>query len=122
MADFPPNRFVILHHQLDDSEHFDLMLEHGEGLLTWQIPCRPDFLNYFPMPARRLADHRKAYLTYEGPVSKNRGTVRRVDAGPLVIEEYSDCLCRFQACGQRLSGTFLLEQVRSNDWTLRPIE
>ena len=31
--------------------------------------------------ALRIADHRLAYLEYEGPVSGNRGCVRRLDAG-----------------------------------------
>lgn len=95
------------------------MLEHGEGLLTWQLPCRPDSLDRLPMPARRIADHRKAYLTYEGPVSKNRGAVRRVDAGRLVIQELSDRICRFQVQGDRLFGGFVLEKTEGSDWTLR---
>jgi hypothetical protein len=31
--------------------------------------------------AERLADHRLDYLKYEGPVSGDRGEVRRLDAG-----------------------------------------
>jgi hypothetical protein len=31
--------------------------------------------------AQRIADHRLAYLEYEGPISGGRGTVRRLDGG-----------------------------------------
>ena len=37
-----PSRFVILHHRLDDGEHWDLMLEHGEVLLTGEAQVTPE--------------------------------------------------------------------------------
>jgi hypothetical protein len=41
----------------------------------------------------RLADHRLAYLDYEGEVSDNRGTVTRVAAGEFeLISETTDRL------------------------------
>lgn len=36
-----------------------------------------------------LPPHRRAYLTYEGPVSGGRGVVRRVDAGTVRAELWS---------------------------------
>lgn len=39
---------------------------------------QPHVLN---TPATRIADHRIDYLTYEGPVSNDRGWVRRVREG-----------------------------------------
>ena len=36
--------------------------------------------------ATRLPDHRLAYLEYEGPVSGNRGVVRRIDSGKYEID------------------------------------
>jgi hypothetical protein len=45
-------------------------------LATWQLPCPPERIAAgSSVTARRLADHRRAYLTYEGPVSNNRGRV-----------------------------------------------
>ena len=79
-------RFVVLEHRWG-GVHWDLMLEDGPVLRTWALD-RP------PRPAARgsagqLAEHRLAYLDYEGPVSGDRGTVRRIDRGtfePIVWE------------------------------------
>lgn len=75
-------QFVILRHTLPAgslrSSHFDLMLEHAGQLLTWAIAELP---GETPQPAEELAPHRLDYLTYEGPISSNRGEVQRVVAG-----------------------------------------
>ena len=98
------SRFVILHHQLDDGEHWDLMLEHADILLTWQLSREPVSRACLPISARRIDDHRKAYLDYEGPISGSRGVVRRVDAGAVKIESLSPGRCRFVLSGGRLKG------------------
>lgn len=87
-------RFVILRHELppgaERGSHWDLMLENRGILLTWELPELPPG----PLPAsferlgiRRLPDHRIAYLDYEGPVSNDRGTVKRVDFGEYQLTE-----------------------------------
>ncbi|MFH1109324.1 MAG: DNA polymerase ligase N-terminal domain-containing protein [Planctomycetota bacterium] len=111
-----PDRFVILHHRLDHGEHWDLMLESGDVLLTWQLLRDPTDPAGYPIPARRIGDHRKAYLTYEGPLSRNRGTVRRVDSGAVEFEETTPQYCRFMLGGRRLGGMFLLRQD-AQGWT-----
>ena len=79
MAD-PLLRYVVLRHEGVADPHFDLMLElvEGDALATWRCPA-------WPLTKRvrvtRLADHRREYLTYEGPVSGDRGRVSRVEAG-----------------------------------------
>lgn len=114
------SRFVILHHLLDDSEHWDLMLEQGEVLLTWQLLRDPTDPSNFPIPALRIGDHRKAYLNYEGLVTGNRGTVRRVDSGTVEFEENTPQYHRVVLHGDRLRGTFLLRQ-QIEDWTLEVV-
>ena len=73
-------RYVILRHEGVPDPHFDLMFEVTEGgaLATWRSPSWPP-----EATARldKLADHRREYLTYEGPVSNNRGRVSRVESG-----------------------------------------
>lgn len=71
-------QFVLLEHSWRGVHH-DLMLETPHGLATWAIddPLVPGAI----WRARRLADHRLAYLDYEGPVSRDRGSVRRIDKG-----------------------------------------
>ena len=115
-----PSRFVILHHRLGDGEHWDLMLERGDILLTWQLLRDPTVPDSFPIPARRIGDHRKAYLTYEGPLTGNRGTVRRVDSGTVEFEENTTQCCRFTVSGDRLRGTFVLT-LEAQVWTLEAV-
>ncbi len=99
-------RYVILHHRLADGEHWDLMLEHGDILLTWQLLLEPKGPASLPIPARRIGDHRKAYLEYEGPVSGGRGTVRRIDRGTVEIVEIAPDRCRFRLQGGLFKGRF----------------
>jgi len=73
-------RYVILEHDAADGRHWDFMLAGGEALATWALAERPDAAG--PVAARSLADHRVAYLDYEGPISGGRGSVTRWDQGP----------------------------------------
>jgi len=93
------------------------MLEQGDVLLTWQLFREPVDRTSLPIPARRIGDHRKAYLDYEGPLSGGRGAVRRVDSGTLdMIEDTAQSL-RIVLTGKRLCGSFLLQQ-NGEEWIL----
>jgi hypothetical protein len=116
-----PSRFVILHHQVAGGEHWDLMLERGEILLTWQLPREPVERSSLPMPAKRIFDHRKAYLTCEGPVSGDRGSVARVDAGTVEIKEAAPDRYLVLLDGERLAGWFALT-VEGNAWVFAAVE
>ena len=59
--------------------HYDLMLETEEGLLTWAMGRLPQAGK--SCGAIKLPLHREMYLTYEGEVSEDRGTVKRVLSG-----------------------------------------
>ena len=78
MPDEPDPRFVVLEHRWR-GVHWDLMLEHSGALRTWALSAPPRA--GVAIEAGALADHRLAYLDYEGPVSGDRGEVRRVDRG-----------------------------------------
>jgi hypothetical protein len=55
-----------------------------EPLMTFRIPRRLDELNAGEsMEAESLGDHRPRYLHYEGPLSDNRGSVKRIATGQL---------------------------------------
>lgn len=67
-----------------DESHWDFMLEQSDRLLTWRLGTLPEYAPQGPMQAieaRRIADHRPLYLDYEGEISGNRGSVRRVLGG-----------------------------------------
>jgi len=113
-----PGRFVILHHTTDAGEHWDLMLESGDVLLTWQLPVEPVCTRDLRLPARRIGDHRKAYLEYEGPISRGRGRVRRIDGGGLEWVEQASDRVRFRLSGGRLEGLFTLRLEGADLWVL----
>jgi hypothetical protein len=112
-----PSRFVILHHCVEGGEHWDLMLEHGDTLATWQLSRQPTTHADLPIAANPIGDHRRAYLDYEGPVSGNRGEVRRVDSGTVEWLEFSDDAYLFRLCGNRLCGTFRIS-AQAVGWRL----
>ncbi|MCC6659431.1 MAG: hypothetical protein IT437_00960 [Phycisphaerales bacterium] len=78
---------VLLRHDTPDgSAHWDWMIQRlGGGLTTFRVAVRID-LGPACFGAERLPDHREAYLTYEGPVTGDRGSVRRVADGTVVVE------------------------------------
>jgi hypothetical protein len=86
-----PLRYVILHHTGHGEPHYDLMLQIAQShpLSTWRI-LRPPTEWHEKTPATRLPDHRDAYLTYEGPVSNNRGSVKRIADGIAKVIELQD--------------------------------
>jgi hypothetical protein len=108
-------RFVVLEHDHPDL-HWDLMLEVGAMLRTWRLAAPPEPGR--SIAAEPLADHRLAYLDYEGPVSGNRGRVRRWDHG-----EFSPALegppapVVVQLRGQRLCGTATLSRGDGEEWS-----
>jgi hypothetical protein len=107
-------RFVLLYHECPPeyarSSHWDLMLEVGEVLRTWAVaklprswraawektaelyPDCPVLADFNLVAAEPLGDHRLAYLNEEGPLSGDRGSVRRIDSGtyegedPLMVQ------------------------------------
>ena len=75
-----PLQYVVLRHEGIADPHYDLMLElaPGAALTTWRSLVWP-LRN--PTPLTPLDDHRREYLTYEGPLTGDRGAVRRVAGG-----------------------------------------
>src|SRR4051812_45818892 len=82
-------RYVILRHDGIDDPHFDLMFENSPGsplvsarLSEWPLTATTDI--------RRIGDHRRDYLEYEGPVSDDRGHVKRVASGTCSVQADED--------------------------------
>jgi DNA polymerase Ligase (LigD) len=100
------NRFVILHHLAPTGEHWDLMLEREDCLWTWQMSAEPFGPEACPIDCVRIADHRKTYLDYEGPISGGRGVVSRVDSGDYALVPVDDAMWVLHLRGRRLAGEF----------------
>lgn len=61
-----------------------LDLDPDGRLVTFRVTQRIDEMNTGQrLDAERIADHRRDYLTYEGPVSGDRGEVRRLATGNI---------------------------------------
>ncbi len=99
-------RFVVLRHESPRGIHFDFMLEAGDVLKTWALPQPPE--PGVEIECEALADHRLAYLDYEGPISGGRGSVRCWDRGTYSIVEQSDVQWVVELAGEKLAGTATL--------------
>ena len=85
------------------------MLETREALATWSLAEPPDSAPQ--VPAWALADHRLAYLDYEGPVSEDRGFVTRWDRGTYQLEKYDRDELTATIAGERLLGQVMLRRL-----------
>jgi hypothetical protein len=102
-------RFVILEHD-HPVRHWDLMLEAGSVLRTWRLAEIPALGK--EIDATALGDHRVMYLDYEGPVSGDRGSVKRWDGGTYAEEEAGVLLLQ----GAKVRGRARLRQVQGTTW------
>jgi hypothetical protein len=110
-------RFVVLEHDSPRGLHWDFLLETEPALTTWALATRPDSPG--PIAAESLADHRIEYLEYEGPVSGDRGSVTRWDAGTYQYVRQSDRELVLSLEGARLQGEALLKRLEdeTRQWT-----
>jgi hypothetical protein len=100
-------QYVILRHELPPgnarTSHYDVMFDTGATLRTWAVDAPPD--SPHDQPAEQLPDHRRDYLTYEGPVSGNRGEVARWDEGTYETIDEADGKFVARVTGKKLHGT-----------------
>jgi hypothetical protein len=110
-------RFVVLIHDYPIL-HWDFMLEKEAILRTWRLARPPDETG--PIDAEALADHRLDYLDYEGPVSGDRGAVRRFDRGGYALIAETADRVEVELTGTMLQGRTVIERTgRSEAWEYR---
>jgi hypothetical protein len=90
------------------------MLERGGVLRTWAIADAP--ADGVTCRAEPLADHRLAYLEYEGPVSRNRGVVSRFDAGHYELLHEDDDSLELTLSGARLVARVVLTRIAGEEF------
>lgn len=126
-------RYVILEHSPGPAGprdlHWDLMLDWGAALRTWALEAPLTALGGAPggvrrINARRLDDHRRAYLDYEGPVSGDRGHVRRWDRGDFAAVHSNDSELVLELRGERFAGRLRLVRDAGDAqcWTLSLVD
>jgi hypothetical protein len=120
----PTLRYVVQQHFREaDYWHYDLMLECGDGLVTFSLGEPPEDEKNLPCLVRQLPNHRLAYLEHEGEIAgqgwcriHDRGTTEWVipklhgqyDATPGQIfgDVYDEIVVRLD--GEKLSGVYRL--------------
>ncbi len=115
--------FVVQAHSGYGPLHYDLMIQRVTSLATWQLATPPDQARSDrALPARRLADHRLEYLTYQGPVSGGRGSVAIADKGicQVLSADQSHLLVHLE--GSKLHGVYRLQSTGPlpDQWTFAP--
>jgi len=99
-------KFTISHHTgSKDGDHYDLMLEHGEGLRTWRLVNTA--FQVFQV-ARQIKDHRKSYLDYEGEITGDRGRVKIWDTGTYTIDDWRDDRIQVALVGRSLKTRLIM--------------
>jgi len=109
------SRFVILTHDWP-SLHWDFLVECGGVLRAWRLLAEP--AAEADIPAEPNADHRLLYLDYEGPVSGDRGSVSRWDAGTCDWLADEPERAELELRGAKLTGRATLRADRGG-WVFR---
>jgi hypothetical protein len=115
-----PLRFAILHHTGYGPAHYDLLLERSprSPLVAFRLPVWPITHRTRITP---LKDHRREYLEYEGPVSGDRGQVRRVAEGTCAHTAVDERQTRMALSTSAGNTTFVLELVGPRCF-IRPVD
>ena len=112
-------RFVIQQHAHPDQIHWDFMLEQPNNLATWQVPTPPNEWHQQVNLCTRIFDHRLKYLTFEGSLSQNRGTVKIVAQGDYILQHADENLWQLELLGDTMVGKVELIKVDQNLWQLK---
>ena len=120
---------VLWHTRPDGSAHADWMLETDKGtdpkvrsLITFRLA--QDLRAIQPEAIQRvirIQDHRRAYLTHEGPISGGRGAVLRLSSGQATIlssNERVEMTIAWAGPGPTAPQRVLLEPQDGDSWLL----
>lgn len=117
---------VLLRHRLAGDCHHDWMLADPfdpEGDL-WTGRVRPHSHRWASMRGwyvQQITPHRRAYLTYEGPVGRERGTVTRVDDGTFVALQWQHDRIVMDLAMIYCHARVILRRIRGDRWWAKVI-
>lgn len=116
-----PLRFAVLWHSFPQP-HWDWMFEKDGELATFRSApnCLEVLRGGITQVWTQLPGHRKHYLDYEGPVSGNRGEVKRIMGGTCRWLEEADQVIRLELSSPDFSGYLsLLSTTHPDQWETR---
>ncbi len=117
---------VLLRHQDSSGCHYDWMIadpRSPQGLL-WTARSSIASTNWHDanrFDLEPIPPHRREYLDYQGPISKGRGSVVRVDSGSAVAWVWNDQSMIIQLAMKHCIGTVQLQRVDVRLWRARMI-
>ncbi len=112
-------QFVVLEHKTPGEKHWDLMLESDRTLWTWRMLAHPSEIKHSSIPVERIFDHPLKFLTYEGPVQNEAGSVKITDGGRLELISIEADILFFELEGNLLCGYYTLLQNSNSLWTFQ---
>lgn len=112
----PQLPFVIQEHAAPDGVHWDLMLQMGDVLRTWRLAVHPKLIQANTVVAEHIFDHSLRFLTYEGPVQNQTGSVQIVERGTYMLENQAENQLSLYLQGEILKGYYKLTQQNSRNW------
>ena len=89
----------------------------GSQLATWRVSVWPIEQ---PVDAKRLRDHRRFYLEYEGDLSDSRGRVERVAGGTCTVAVLERGVFDVALLDGGSSRGFRIEPIDSETWSIIP--
>ncbi len=112
--------FVIQQHQQPQPQqlHWDLLLQTGTVLATWQIPEPPENWPKKSITCTKIFDHRLKYLTYQGPLSDNRGHIKIVATGRYQPLQITENLWQLTLTGDNINGELNLQHLDMDQWQM----
>jgi len=119
---------VLLEHVTRTDRHYDWLVGMPTGLADhenrlWSLRVKLPSWHWQAagkIMATQLPPHRRVYLQYEGPLSRQRGVVRRVDEGTATATMWTQSKITLLLKMQRTNGVFHLYQATDpQQWNIK---
>lgn len=107
--------------------HYDLRLEWNGVLLSWALPEGPSCHARVIRKAIEMADHRRAYLLFEGLHETgtimlwDRGTWEPYPESENIEKSLRKGILRFMLHGEKLKGSWTLTKTSTAENASRPV-
>ncbi|MCC7193061.1 MAG: hypothetical protein IT444_09815 [Phycisphaeraceae bacterium] len=123
---FPRLATAVLLHHAPDGDHYDWLIEDPRQfgainpLWTARAADPPaSWRSLRQWSLEIIANHRRDYLTYQGELTNNRGSVVRVDQGTCDATAWESDNIKLIVCLQSFQGRVWLTPNLGSMWTAR---